>query len=118
MAAEFVAFAWVKSIRRNWVLIAQGAMGVTFYAALGAMFAALFVPTSWHLSWVGVCLLALAFAFGGLERWLFFNFILCPSCGFNATHGKSTDRPLQYDVAWSRLEQYQTCPRCGRAGHA
>jgi len=95
------------------VLLAQGAMGVTFYLGLAILFASLFTPNRWHLGWLAAFILVLAFVFGGLERWLFFKLICCPRCGFNATHGKTTDRPLNYSVAWSRLEAYRACPRCG-----
>jgi hypothetical protein len=118
MSDEPIAFGWVKRIRRNWVLSSQGSMGVTVYLAIAFLLMAIFAPTSWHLAWVGAGLALLAFCLGGLERWVFFRFIRCPVCGFNATHGKSTDRLLNCSVAWSRLEQYQSCPRCGSNGHA
>src|SRR5207302_741368 len=100
---------WVKRIDRNWVLNAQGAMGVTFYAALAILLLGLVTPASWRLPIVGGVVLVLALVAGACEKWLFFRFIKCPRCGFNATHGKTTDRPLNYNLAWARLEEYESC---------
>ncbi len=111
-------FVWVKRIGRNWVLNAQALMALTFYAALALVLLALVTPREWHLAILGGVVLVLSLAAGAAERWLFFNMIKCPRCGFNATHGKTTDRPLNYSLAWSRLEQYESCPRCGYDGAA
>jgi len=111
-------FAWVKRIGKNWVLNAQALMGVTFYAALALVLLALVTPREWHFAILGGIVLVLSLVAGATERWLFFNLIKCPHCGFNATYGKATDRPLNYSLAWSRLKQYESCPRCGNDGTA
>jgi len=110
--SEAQEFTWVRRIGKNWVLKTQALMGVTFYVALAVMLLSLVTPTGWRLAWVGGLLVVLAIGAGALERWAFYRFVRCPKCGFNATHGTTTDRPLNYSVAWSRLESYDACPKC------
>jgi hypothetical protein len=109
-------FVWVRRIGKVWVLNAQALMGVTFYVALAVLLLGLVTPAQWRLSWVGGFLVALSIGAAALERWMFFHLIRCPNCGFNATHGKTTDRPLNYYVAWSRLQKYDACPQCSSDG--
>lgn len=109
-------FVWVRRIGCNWVLHAQGLMAITFYVALVLVMLGLVTPKTWHLTIAGGVVLIFSIFAGALERWFFFQKIRCPACGFNATHGKTTGRPLNYSLAWSRLEQYNACPKCGHEG--
>jgi hypothetical protein len=91
-------------------------MGVVVYGGLAIALIGFLTPNSWHLTWYGLGLCVTYPLVGALERWMFFHLIKCPKCGFNATHGKTTERPLDYYTAWSRLEKYNACPHCGYDG--
>jgi len=108
-----MGYSWIRRIGRNWVINCELIPPIMFYAGLLLALAGLFLPSQWHVLPVGFAL-SLTYPVGaGIARWAFFHGIRCPKCGFNATHGVSTDAPLNYAVAMARLEAYVKCPRCG-----
>jgi hypothetical protein len=116
MADEPSSYIWVRRIGRNWVLNAQAFTGSVFYLGLFIALVGFFLPARWYVALAGLLIACTYPLAAGTERWLFFHCIKCPKCGFNATFGKTTGAPLNYAVAWSRLEQYVCCPRCGDEG--
>lgn len=116
MAGEPIGYVWVRRIRRNWVLNAQLLTGSVVYLGLFIALVGFFLPDRWHVALVGLLLACTYPLAAAAERWFFYHCIKCPKCGFNAAFGKTTNEPLNYAVAWSRLERYICCPRCGDEG--
>ena len=113
---QIVGYIWVRNIGRNWVLNAQALTGFVVYLGLFIAVIGFFLPSRWHVSLVGLVIALTYQLAAATERWLFFHCIKCPACGFNATFGTTTHKPLNYAVAWSRLEGYICCPSCGNEG--
>ena len=106
-------FVFVKKIGKNWVLNFQLACGLSVYLGLFIALVGYFLPSSWHVTYLGIAIALTYPLWAYLESYFFSKLLKCTSCGFNLTYGKTTNRPLHPSVAMNRLSEYKECPKCG-----
>ena len=88
---------------------------VTILLSVVAIFLfAIFDLTWWWIFLIPVAVLFVSFR---VSRWILYNSIVCPNCGYNPTRRKADgERRKDNAKVLTQLERYEACPECGFCG--